>query len=190
MIQLRTSRLCLLQLDLNWMQRFAADSRQAGQQLEYYLKIPKSGRTEHPVTTYRYALSELGRIPPLAEHRRQWHLLWEIIAPGHRQRIGGILFKGPPDERGQVEIGYGIDPAFRGKGYASEAMEAAIQWAFANGAQTVIAKINPGNDASRRVLEKVGMRQYQTIGKMPCFRREKQRSFSVADSSQTSYTEK
>ena len=89
-----------------------------------------------------------------------------------------------------MEIGYGIDPAFRGKGYASEAMEAAIQWAFANGAQTVIAKINPGNDASRRVLEKVGMRQYQTIGKMPCFRREKQRSFSVADSSQTSYTEK
>ena len=86
--------------------------------------------------------------------------------------LGGILFKGPP-ENGETEIGYGIDEAFRGKGYAPEAVTRAIRWAFENGANTVVAKINPGNHASRRVLEKVGMREYRKIGKMPCFRIDK-----------------
>ena len=33
--------------------------------------------------------------------------------------IGGVGFKGPPDEDGMVEIAYGIVPAFQGRGYAT-----------------------------------------------------------------------
>lgn len=165
MEQLTTDRLLLLRLEPAWMERFAVDSKQAGKELEAFLGYPESGRTEHPVTTYRYALSEISRNPDGAK----WHCLWEILLPSEKRRIGGILFKGPP-ENGETEIGYGIDEAYRGKGYAPEAVTRAIRWAFENGAQTVIAKINPGNAASRRVLEKVGMREYRKIGKMPCFR--------------------
>lgn len=38
--------------------------------------------------------------------------------------IGG--YKGEPDSQGVVEIGYGIAPAYRGKGYATEAALALI----------------------------------------------------------------
>ena len=168
MEQLKTERLLLLRLDIPWLERFAADSKQAGKDLESALGYPESGRTEHPVTTYQYALGEIARSPESAH----WHCLWEILLPEEKRRIGGILFKGPP-YKGETEIGYGIDEGFRGKGYAPEAVHAAIGWAFDNGAKTVIAKINPGNHASRRVLEKVGMHEYQKIGKMPCFRIDK-----------------
>ena len=169
MKQLTTARLTLLRLDLSWMERFAADSKQAGKELEEALGYPASGRTEHPVTAYKYALNEITRNPM----QEKWHCLWEILLSEEQRRIGGILFKGPP-ENGETEIGYGIDEAYRGKGYAAEAVSEAIRWAFENGADTVIAKINPGNYASRRVLEKVGMKEYQKIGKMPCFRIQKQ----------------
>ena len=168
MEQLTTDRLLLLRLEPAWMERFAVDSMQAGKELEAFLGYPESGRIEHPVTTYRYALSEIDRQP----EAEKWHCLWEILHPEEKRRIGGILFKGPP-ENGETEIGYGIDEALRGKGYAPEAVTRAIRGAFENGANTVVAKINPGNHASRRVLEKVCMREYRKIGKMPCFRIDK-----------------
>lgn len=163
---LTTKRLTLLRLDESWMERFAADSREAGAALEHFLGYPESGRCEHPVTVYRKILLELSRHPENA----CWHCLWEILLPEEKRRIGGFLFKGPPDALGQTELGYGIDEPFRGRGFATEAAGAAIDWAFAHGAGSVTAKINPGNAASRRVLEKLGMEQYQWIGKMPCFR--------------------
>ena len=169
MEQLNTRRLILLHLDRTWIERFSIDSKQAGAELEAFLSYPASGRTEHPVTTYRYASSEMERHP----EAEQWYRLWEILLPEEKRRIGGLLFKGPPDENGETEIGYGIDEDQRGKGYAPEAVRAAIEWAFGHGAKTIIAKINPGNTASRRVLEKVGLHEYQKIGKMPCFRIDK-----------------
>jgi [ribosomal protein S5]-alanine N-acetyltransferase len=38
--------------------------------------------------------------------------------------IGQIGCKGPPNSSGEVEIGYGVNPAFQGRGYASELVTA------------------------------------------------------------------
>ena len=44
--------------------------------------------------------------------------------------IGKCGFKGPPAADGVVEIAYGVDPDHQGKGYATEAAEALVIYAF------------------------------------------------------------
>lgn len=74
--------------------------------------------------------------------------------------VGGCAFKGPPDAAGVVEIAYGIDGEFRGRGFATEAARALTEFAFASGlVRLVRAHTKPDNRASARVLEKCGFRQ-------------------------------
>jgi RimJ/RimL family protein N-acetyltransferase len=58
---------------------------------------------------------------------------------------------------GAVEIGYTIFPRQRSRGYATEAVAALVDWAARTSeARAVLAAIVRGNDASERVLERVG----------------------------------
>lgn len=59
------------------------------------------------------------------------------------------------------EIGWVMSPTVHGKGYASEAIAAALAWGDANfeGPRTVCI-IDPGNAASLRVAAKNGFREY------------------------------
>jgi ribosomal-protein-alanine N-acetyltransferase len=76
--------------------------------------------------------------------------------------LGGYV--GVPDPNGQVEIGYGIAPAYRGQGYATEAAQAMITNAFAHDSvQTVIAHTLAEQNASVQVLTKCGLRVVDTI---------------------------
>jgi RimJ/RimL family protein N-acetyltransferase len=73
--------------------------------------------------------------------------------------IGSAGFKGPPDSTGTVEIAYGIVPSFEGRGYATEAAAALVDFAFASGqVRTVRAHTLPRPNASTRVLSKCGFR--------------------------------
>lgn len=60
-------------------------------------------------------------------------------------------------EDDSVELGYVIDPRYRGRGYAPEALRAAIEELFRMGCPCVTAGYFEENDASRRVMEKCGM---------------------------------
>ena len=64
------------------------------------------------------------------------------------------------DEKdGVCEIGYGIGSEYWGRGYATEAVARFLEYLFREkGMQTVCASYFTGNDASRRVMEKCGMR--------------------------------
>lgn len=74
--------------------------------------------------------------------------------------VGSMGFHGPPDDDGQVEIGYDLAVAARGKGYATEALRALGDWALAQeGVRLVTARVDPGNTASRHVLERGGFRR-------------------------------
>jgi RimJ/RimL family protein N-acetyltransferase len=78
----------------------------------------------------------------------------------HRERgsvIGSAGYKGPPDDEGMVEIAYGIVPAFQGRGYATEAAHALMEFAFDSGrVRLVRAHTAPTPNASTRVLAKCG----------------------------------
>ena len=90
---------------------------------------------------------------------------------GHRlvvERAGGLvvgsigLFWPPAD--GVLEIGYGIVPSRRGRGYACEATRALTAHAFtAPGVHTVRAEVEVSNPASARVLEKAGFRPLEQV---------------------------
>jgi len=80
--------------------------------------------------------------------------------------IGTGGFKGRPDTTGMVDLGYGIAPAYQGRGYATEAGAALIAWAFAQpGVRRIFADCLATNPASARVLAKVGLRQIPPRGK-------------------------
>lgn len=69
--------------------------------------------------------------------------------------IGTAGFHGPPSD-GDVEIGYGIEPGHRGRGYAGQAVAALIAFARDAGVDRVLAAAEPGNTPSIRVLERAG----------------------------------
>lgn len=62
-----------------------------------------------------------------------------------------------------TEVGWSFHPDAWGRGYASEAAVAAIDWAFANlGWSEVIHCIDPANEASRRLARRLGSRLQRT----------------------------
>ncbi|MHB8334525.1 MAG: GNAT family N-acetyltransferase [Acidimicrobiales bacterium] len=75
--------------------------------------------------------------------------------------IGGIGFRGHPTS-GRVEVGYGLVPSARGRGYAAEALTALLALAHENGAGVVEAATTPDNVASQRTLEHTGFRVVET----------------------------
>ncbi|MCK2213516.1 GNAT family N-acetyltransferase [Actinomadura sp. ATCC 31491] len=89
---------------------------------------------------------------------------------GHRQVVeresglvvGSIGLFWPPAD-GALELGYGIVPSRRGRGYASEAAAAVTGFALtAPGVRTVTADVELSNPASARVLEKAGFAHVRT----------------------------
>ena len=86
-----------------------------------------------------------------------WYFVLRNRVTGSRVLIGNGGFKGPPDDEGNVEIGYSLLPPYRNKGYTTEAVQALVSWAFEHPeVERVIAEARPGNTASVRVLHKVG----------------------------------
>ncbi|HEX5131241.1 MAG TPA: GNAT family N-acetyltransferase [Candidatus Krumholzibacteria bacterium] len=71
--------------------------------------------------------------------------------------VGG--FRGLPAEDGTVEVGYSVRKENQRAGYATEAVDALVEWAFSNpGVTRVIAHTLPVLAPSIRVLEKNGFR--------------------------------
>jgi RimJ/RimL family protein N-acetyltransferase len=78
---------------------------------------------------------------------------------GKRHVIGSIGFHGPPDPKGRLEVGYSIDPGYRRRGYAIEAVRALLDWAAAQGIRRFIASVSPDNAASRGLIDQLGFVQ-------------------------------
>ncbi len=73
-----------------------------------------------------------------------------------RQVVGSGGFKSLPQEC-RVEIGYGISPACRRRGYATTGVQLLVQEAFFSGlVEEVYAEVSSSNEASRGVLRKSG----------------------------------
>ena len=78
-------------------------------------------------------------------------VLWDDVA---QVAVGGSGFHAAPDVDGMVEVGYGVDPAYRRRGYARAALEIAIDHARADpSVRTLRATISPDNEASLALIE-------------------------------------
>jgi len=86
-----------------------------------------------------------------------WRLGFAVLDPKVRSIVGSAGFKGPVDADGVVEIAYGIAPGFQGRGYATEAARALIEFAREqSSARTIRAHTLPEANASTRVLGRCG----------------------------------
>jgi ribosomal-protein-alanine N-acetyltransferase len=85
--------------------------------------------------------------------------VFALTAPEGGALMGACGLELFPEHR-RAELGYWLGRDFRGKGYATEAATAVVGWAFSElGLNRVSAARFGDNDASGRVLEKLGMRQ-------------------------------
>ncbi|TIX89816.1 GNAT family N-acetyltransferase [Rhizobium sp. P44RR-XXIV] len=84
---------------------------------------------------------------------------WSIFAKDNPAQFLGWILLIPADAVGpEIEIGWRLNRFSWGKGYATEAARPVLAHAFATlGLDRVIADIAPGNIASMRVAEKLGL---------------------------------
>jgi len=84
--------------------------------------------------------------------------LWKLGLKGAAGLIGFCGVQ-PLPETAEIEIGWWLARAWWGRGLATEAARAALEDAFTRvGLRRVVAIAQPGNRASVRVMEKLGMR--------------------------------
>lgn len=73
--------------------------------------------------------------------------------------VGAGGYFGPPNEKGEVEIGFSVMPSSQGRGYATEMAKALVSNAFGDiRVRRIVAHTTPGNIASVTVLMKSGFR--------------------------------
>ena len=83
---------------------------------------------------------------------------WAVIDKTQNIFIGqgGLLLL---DTAPEVEVGYLLAKSHWGRGFATELASASLEHGFATlGLNRIVAVANPDNVASRRVMEKIGMR--------------------------------
>ena len=111
---------------------------------------------------------------------------WAVIHRDSGRMIGTCGFTSFRYESNVGEIGYVLHPDFRGQGLATEAVRAVITFGFEELAlHRIEARYMQENEASRRLMERVGMTfegfareaelvkgEYRTIGRCAILRRE------------------
>ncbi|THD12945.1 hypothetical protein B1808_10570 [Pseudofulvimonas gallinarii] len=82
---------------------------------------------------------------------------WGIASPGDDRVIGTVtLFLFSPEHR-RCEVGFILSPDRWGRGLASEAVSRALAWTFDTlGMERVEADVDPRNEPSQRLLERLG----------------------------------
>ena len=104
----------------------------------------------------RYTLEHMRANPGHAD----WGFYYVVLPASTNQPatvIGAAGFKGPPDTKGEVELGYGIVPAQQRRGYATEAVRGMTKFAFEDArVQKVVGQTIPSLVGSIGVLEKAG----------------------------------
>jgi [ribosomal protein S5]-alanine N-acetyltransferase len=150
---IRTERLVLEPIDPEVIRLLIRGDRAAAQQ-EAARKFPDEFPTADELAGFLpIQLKRMEDHP----HRRGWMARLMVSRDG--EVIGHCGFHGPPDIIGRAEIGYTVFKPFRGRGFAKEAAEALIQWAFTLGEERVFASVSPDNGPSLAVIRHLGFVQ-------------------------------
>ena len=109
----------------------------------------------HPDVTYtRRYLEYLG-----GRYRIGAHYEWAVIHKESDRMIGTCGFARVDTANNCAELGYVLHPDYHGQGMMTEAAERVLQFGFqVLGLNRIEARYMVGNDASRRVMEKLGMK--------------------------------
>ncbi len=84
-----------------------------------------------------------------------WHTMWVVVSVKDRTIIGGINYKGAPQDQ-KVSLECNLNEKYHNKGFGSKAVMLFNEWAIKNGVKTLQAKTLKDNIAANRVLQKNG----------------------------------
>ncbi len=155
---LQTQRLRLIALNMDQLRAYL----DAPDELEAELGMAVSRRIVTDIVRRAMAI-KLTRMDLVDARHHPWFTYWLIVVESVPFGAGLVGYKGIPDHKGAVEIGYGIDPNYQNQGYTTEAVQALIRWAFHQPNCQAVTAQAVQNPASKRVLEKVGMRAFQNL---------------------------
>jgi RimJ/RimL family protein N-acetyltransferase len=82
---------------------------------------------------------------------------WAVTAAEDGTLLGGVAVLPLPPEKSDLEIGWQLDPAAWGHGYAAEAGHAAAHHAFDVGVDELFAVVRPRNTRGARTATSIGM---------------------------------
>ena len=89
--------------------------------------------------------------------------MWAVVHKDEGKMIGwcGLVFL---DGTPEVEVGYGVAREYWGQGLMTEAARASLRYGFEKvGLERIVAVAMPENLASRRIMEKLGMRYEKKV---------------------------
>lgn len=91
-----------------------------------------------------------------AENGCSW---WTLFEKASNECVGAVTLQYlPGDAKGRLEVGWRLAPSQQGKGFATEAGQAAIAYGHRNfEGEQIVAVAHPENIASHRVMERLGM---------------------------------
>jgi len=88
---------------------------------------------------------------------------WAVVEKGSGTVVGDTGF-GVYGPTGEPELGYALAAAFWGRGYGFEAARACVDAAFVHlSPARIVAKVEPENERSLRLAERLGMRPVETV---------------------------
>jgi len=90
--------------------------------------------------------------PPAAPAGR-----WAVTAAADGRLLGGVAVLPLPPERSDLEVGWQLDPAVWGLGYAAEAGHAVAHLVFEAGVEELFAVVRPRNTRGARTATSIGM---------------------------------
>jgi RimJ/RimL family protein N-acetyltransferase len=152
---IRSERLRLVSMSVPFMEALVArDLVAADTAIRAQVPSWLPGQLDHFL---QYRLGQLAVDPSI----RHWLGRAMILDDEDRPRVVGTIgFHGPPDDQGRLEVGYSVDPAFRRRGFAREAIRAMFDWAAStHGIHRFIASISPTNEPSLRLAAGFGFVQ-------------------------------
>ena len=92
-------------------------------------------------------------------YRIGMHYEWAVVLKAEGRMIGTCGFASVDCPNNKAEIGYVLNPKYRGQGLMPEAVRRVLCFGFEMmSLHRIEARYMVGNDASRRVMDKVGMR--------------------------------
>lgn len=126
-------------------------------------EVRTSVETMAPADKAQLSPDWLARLHALREDD-PWVLGFSLVRREGEVVVGMCGFTGPPAADGVVEIAYGVAPEHQGRGYATEAAQALVEFAISSGRVCVVrAHTLPESNASARVLTKCG---FQHLGEV------------------------
>jgi len=168
-MKLDTKRLIIIPLTYNQLTKYI----QVDGSLEKELEVNFFPRNVPPELADAFIKTIF---PAVANEKNNYFFstLWTIILKKKNVMAGDLCFKGAPNEKGEIEIGYGTYDLFKGNGYMTEAILAIAKWAFEQqDICAIVAETDSSNIPSHRVLEKSGFKKYLYIENMIWWRLDK-----------------